>query len=665
MDLKDYLISFGVDINETELASLMKSMEKIKKITTSFKLPFITINSLIATGFIATVIATGKLIKDTADASMQYKKFALDTWMDNQSAKRLQTVTKAMGESVEDIAWIPELRQQYFELLNLGNTMQTPGDAESQLKYIRSIELEFKKLRVEISYAAEWISYYLIKYLSEPIGKAKQELKDYNDKLMQTMPEWTNTIANILSTIIIVGTNLSRFVMALGRGMETFFNIFPKSMRILGILITGIGLAFKFNPIFATITSLVLLIDDFYDHVDGRKSLSTLTIVWGSLLEKLSQFNSYSDKERNVFEIFWRNIVNYWNDLKNKINECTEYTKKMWKTFEQSQTYENLGNALINDSKALKEEIKAFKNILSTLIMEMLISLTKYGVFEQFKKTMEAASFSLNKISANVKNIIIKMRKAIETNFFKLFLSFFADNLAAIIKNALVLTEAGAHIISSLLLFATGDVAGGSREAILAGMAITKYIAGINGRTYSTNTGSNGKSGLEIEGGVEDYDLSHTQQYIVDKVKELNDFSVSNFGKELIVTGGWRSTENNSSVNGAEGSYHLTGEAVDIDVSNFSDDERKAIFDKAGELGFNTESDIIYHDMGTGYHMHLQPSAGHAIVPDIGSNYTAQPTQSASQTTRNLGSYDFSFTGNNVTADQIKNAVATSLGGVL
>lgn len=111
---------------------------------------------------------------------------------------------------------------------------------------------------------------------------------------------------------------------------------------------------------------------------------------------------------------------------------------------------------------------------------------------------------------------------------------------------------------------------------------------------------------LSIANNVEDNDLSHTNTNLVDRVKVLNNWATDNLGQGITVTSGWRSPENNAASNGAEHSHHLDGNAMDISTEGLNDDQRQALFQKAGELGFNTDPDIIYHDKGSGYHMHLQ-----------------------------------------------------------
>lgn len=132
-----------------------------------------------------------------------------------------------------------------------------------------------------------------------------------------------------------------------------------------------------------------------------------------------------------------------------------------------------------------------------------------------------------------------------------------------------------------------------------------------------------GGTTLAVSDGIEDSDLSHTNASIVQRAEALNKFAIDNFGQPLIVSGGWRSPENNARSNGAENSRHLSGDALDISTEGLNDEQRQLLFKMAGELGFDTNEDVIYHDRGSGYHMHLQ---------DAGAQQNAQQGRMSKET---------------------------------
>lgn len=123
---------------------------------------------------------------------------------------------------------------------------------------------------------------------------------------------------------------------------------------------------------------------------------------------------------------------------------------------------------------------------------------------------------------------------------------------------------------------------------------------------------------MAISGGVEDDDLSHSDKALVQHANSLNAWAYNTFGKEMIVSGGWRSPENNASVGGSSTSQHLEGKALDINMEAFTPEEREQIEEKARQMGFYQ---VQYHDAGTGLHLHLgEPPDGFTYIPQAGDN---------------------------------------------
>lgn len=497
--IKSYLVSLGFAVNDQEFNKVQSTMNNLDKtitgVTSGMAKQFAVASTEIVSALTAVSAATGALIKNTADADMGYQKFALSMWMTKDSAKNLQVTLKAMGESVEDIAWIPELRQQYFELINLGNQMKTPGDAGEQLKYIRSILFEFKKLKLEISYASEWISYYLIKYLSEPLAKAKQSLQDFNAIIIQKMPQWTNTVAKILSAIVMVAINAGRFIGDVFTGFQKIFDLMPRGMRIAILSIAGITAAMKISPLFMMLTTAILLIDDFYAYVDGRKSLPILAPVWGKVIEWTKILNKKIEELKPVVQELWDKIVLWFDDFRKRLFDAWQQMKLLWSEFEKSDTYKNTIDALKNSFEGLKEGILAARNILAEFFGALGKSMEKKGVVTQFNETMDAISGTISAVTNAIKELMIQLHLFSSDSKTKTFMQWFTDELAREVKLVLLLVETIAHLISALARAATGDKKGAVKElqaAAKSGVAAGKAFAG----TDATERG--GESSPEV-----------------------------------------------------------------------------------------------------------------------------------------------------------------------
>lgn len=105
---------------------------------------------------------------------------------------------------------------------------------------------------------------------------------------------------------------------------------------------------------------------------------------------------------------------------------------------------------------------------------------------------------------------------------------------------------------------------------------------------------------------IEDTGLANTNPSLVKAIKMLNGWVYNNYGSDMTISGGWRSKENNAAVNGADNSKHLYGEAVDVVLpDNLNSEQLEAIKKQALSMGFNSDGEDIYHDKGSGYHLHL------------------------------------------------------------
>ena len=126
--------------------------------------------------------------------------------------------------------------------------LQTPADANNQLKYIRSIGYEWQYFMLKIKMLKIWVAYYLIKYLAGPIERVGQRIKDINENLKMNMPSWGNKIAKALTIVVNLGMNLARFGKTAIDTISRFFNMLPEGAQKIIKFISIIGMAIKLNP---------------------------------------------------------------------------------------------------------------------------------------------------------------------------------------------------------------------------------------------------------------------------------------------------------------------------------------------------------------------------------------------------------------------------------
>lgn len=107
---------------------------------------------------------------------------------------------------------------------------------------------------------------------------------------------------------------------------------------------------------------------------------------------------------------------------------------------------------------------------------------------------------------------------------------------------------------------------------------------------------------LTFQDGVLDTNLDHTDRAVYQNVVLLNQYAYDTYGKDMVVSGGWRDEATNATNNGTPNSKHLSGLAVDFNMDAFTPEEREDIMARAEAQGFTA----IWHDAGSGLHLHLQ-----------------------------------------------------------
>ena len=385
--IEEYLVSLGAIVNNAQFSEFNNTLNKAKSAvtklsdsamdTTTSLGKMVTGLSAVASAITAVGFATAKTIKSVADADMKYQVLAKDIWTTKENAKSLQLALDTMRAKLEDVAWIPELREQFLRLRSEMQELQTPADANNQLKYIRSIGYEWQSFMLKIKMLKEWVAYYLIKYLAGPIERVRQGLKDINENLKMNMPSWGNKIAKALTIVVNLGMNLARFGKTAIDTISRFFNMLPEGAQKVVKFISIIGLVIKLNPFIAGISLMILLIDDFYAYIDGRKSARTLAPVWKKLLEVWDGLQVYFEKGERYLQI----IISLLN------TEALPALTNWWSTFKQIM--DNLVEIFFRILEILKYMFQDFDVIGLFMLMGDSVSSLVGGVLDLVEAIVE------------------------------------------------------------------------------------------------------------------------------------------------------------------------------------------------------------------------------------------------------------------------------------
>ena len=279
--IKSYLLSLGFAVDTSsynKIQSVMKELDKkVEASTSGMTKNYIQAGSAVVSVLASITAATVTLVDKVGQADLSYQKFALRMYMSVDAAKKMKIAQDALGESLEDIAWNPELRGRMQALYGDQDIMRSkqPKDMESQMRYIRDIRFEFTRLKVEATYGLQQVGYYILQNLAGPIGASKWNLTRLNDWLRDNLPVWTKMIADFLTPFIQLGGSVWRVLKDIGEGLKAIWDVLPplgKEIAIVGGVITAFFLSGPMGRAMIVISTLILLIDDFFAYIDGRKS---------------------------------------------------------------------------------------------------------------------------------------------------------------------------------------------------------------------------------------------------------------------------------------------------------------------------------------------------------------------------------------------------------
>ena len=339
--LRSYLVSLGFQVDNAAYNKLKDTLNKLAELseakTASMSASYVKASTAIVSSLSAIGFATVDLLDKISQADLGYQKFAMRMYMAKDAAKQLKIVTDAMGESMEDIAWNPELNRQYKELMGQAKGMEPPKDAEGQLRYLRSIRFEFTRMKVEATYGMQQIGYYLFKYLVDPITGSKMGLKEFNDWIQSHMPELASKIARWLTDLFNLGKNAAKGIKEIYSGFKDLFDALPNWGKVLatfGVALTAFFVSGPVGRAVLVLSGLVLLVDDFYGHLEGKNA--TLGPIWDYLLDKVRSIRWGLYASMRLSEALW-NVGAGKKGAAEELNSLSGISglKKMRKEYEE------------------------------------------------------------------------------------------------------------------------------------------------------------------------------------------------------------------------------------------------------------------------------------------------------------------------------------------
>lgn len=285
--LEEYLVRIGAEVDKDAFAGAAKAINNLSGMLG--KLGSILKYGAIFAGLAKVTEAVIDNIKAVASADLEYQKLAQSMWVTKDTAKTLSVVLKTMGASQEDVAWVPELREQFFRLRQEMAEMSTPADADGQLAWIREIGYDVQSLQLKLKMFKEWVVYYLIKELQPYIKEFQEFIRWLNDKFGKNLPALARKVASVLASVVRVTMSLVKALKWLFEGIYNFIDALPSKTKALVAVFAVVGAAIMAGPfglMMMAIGTALIMLEDFFGYLEGRESSNTLKPLWKWLTDE-------------------------------------------------------------------------------------------------------------------------------------------------------------------------------------------------------------------------------------------------------------------------------------------------------------------------------------------------------------------------------------------
>lgn len=285
--LEEYLVRIGAEVDKDAFAGAAQAISKLSGMLG--KLGTILKYGGIFVGLAKVTEAVIDNIKAVASADLEYQKLAQSMWVTKNTAKTLSVILKTMGASQEDVAWVPELREQFFRLRQEMAELSTPADADGQLAWIREIGYDVQSLQLKLKMFKEWVVYYLIKELQPYIKEFQEFIRWLNDKFGKSLPALARKVASVLASVVRVAMSLVKALKWVFEGIYNFIDALPSKTKALVAVFAVVGAAIMAGPfglMMMAIGTALIMLEDFFGYLEGRESSETLKPLWKWLTDE-------------------------------------------------------------------------------------------------------------------------------------------------------------------------------------------------------------------------------------------------------------------------------------------------------------------------------------------------------------------------------------------
>lgn len=234
--IESYLVSLGFSVKQPELDkfnnAIAEAGKAVEKHTSGivgdlFKMQFALTSAFLAVG--AGVVA---MVDKVAMADQSYRLMGLQMFMSKNAAQSMDISLKALGATIDQVAWDPELHERFIQLQHDQRAMMESlgPDFEKNMRQIRDLRFEYSRFTVELQYLGMGVVNDIFTKLGLGSGTLLDKLKQFNDYIIAHMPGISEAISNVLVPALKDAWEILKDFAAIGKEAWVVFQ------QIVGIL---------------------------------------------------------------------------------------------------------------------------------------------------------------------------------------------------------------------------------------------------------------------------------------------------------------------------------------------------------------------------------------------------------------------------------------------
>lgn len=200
--IDSYLVSLGFNIDQPELnkfdATLKGVAANVHLRAGNMLHDIVKWQGAAMGAFAAVGTAVIGMLDHVADADQSYRLMAMHMFVSKDAARSLTMATDALGVSLADAIWDPELRARFDKLLdNQKRVAAAFGvDADDSMRRMRDYKFQYQQFTQTVEIGARMLAIQLFKALTGGSDDPLKKLQEWNDWILDNLPKisgWLTT----------------------------------------------------------------------------------------------------------------------------------------------------------------------------------------------------------------------------------------------------------------------------------------------------------------------------------------------------------------------------------------------------------------------------------------------------------------------------------------